>query len=137
MKIVVIFFLILYFFWGKFRVNVDNLQKIETRSFSIFFLYKLSWHRSTSVWLLTRLVEVSISTWENTLTPERRNGNINFNRKYFYLNLYFHFFALVPRQSAALSFATQRSVLVLGSLFLPCCVRATAWSWYIFYRQFF
>ena len=65
--------------------------------------------------------------------PHSRRGNI-------FLNLYFHFFALVSRQSAALSSATQhamppefgsplsaeRSVLTLGSLCLPWCVRDKA-----------
>ena len=63
-----------------------------------------------------------------------------FSRKWnSYLHKYFHFFALVSRQSAALSSATQHamppefsrkwrhSVLALGSLCLPCCVRNTAW----------
>ena len=61
-----------------------------------------------------------------------------------YLNVYFHFFALVTRLSAALSSAThhamppeftetgERSVLTLGSLCLPCCVRNTVWSWKIY-----
>ena len=47
--------------------------------------------------------------------------------------LYFHFYALVSRQSTVFSFATQhampcgeRSILILGSRCLPCCVRDTA-----------
>ena len=55
-----------------------------------------------------------------------------------YLNLYFNFFALVSRQSAALISAIQpamppesaesgeRSVLTPGPLCLPYCVRDTA-----------
>ena len=65
--------------------------------------------------------------------PHSRRWNI-------YINLYFHFFALVSRLSAALSSATQHclqnsaesgewNVLTLSSLCLPCCVRDTAWSW--------
>ena len=63
-------------------------------------------------------------------------------------NLYFHFFALVSWQSAALRFATrhampqqsseysaesgERNVLTLDSLCLPCYVWDTAWSWFNF-----
>ena len=49
-----------------------------------------------------------------------------------YLNLYFHFFALVPVQSAPLSFGIQHAmlVLILGSLHLSCCMRDTTWSWF-------
>ena len=66
-----------------------------------------------------------------------------------YLNLYFHFFALVSRQSATLSSASQhamppgfsgnweRSVLTLGSVFLSWCGRYSVkliWFdvWFIF-----
>ena len=53
--------------------------------------------------------------------------------KYFYFNLHFYFLAMLLRQSAALNSATQqnsaengeRSVLKLGSLCVPCCVRDT------------
>ena len=67
--------------------------------------------------------------------PHSRRWNI-------YLNLYWHFFALVSRRSAALSSATQHAippdsvksgawiVLILGILCLSCFVRDTAWSWY-------
>ena len=69
--------------------------------------------------------------------PHSRRWNI-------YLNLYFHFFALVSRLSSALGSATQhamqnsaesgeQSVLTLGSLCLPCCVRDTAWSWFFLF----
>ena len=66
------------------------------------------------------------------LDPHSRRWNI-------YLNLYFHFFALVSRQSAALSSATQHAMPpefgwkwgTLGSLCLSCYVRNTAWSWFI------
>ena len=63
--------------------------------------------------------------------PHSRRRNI-------YLNLYFHFFALVSKLSAGLSSTTQHAmppefgrqwgtgVLTLGSLCLPCCVRDTA-----------
>ena len=45
------------------------------------------------------------------------------------INTYFHFFALVSRSSLQNSAESgQRSVLTLGSLCLPCCVRDTAWS---------
>ena len=62
-----------------------------------------------------------------------------------YLNLFFHFFALVSRLSAALSSATQHAMppefgrkwgteclMTLGSLCLPCCVRDTAWRMLVF-----
>ena len=70
--------------------------------------------------------------------PRSRRRNI-------YLYLYFHSFALVSRQRAALSSASQhamppelggkweRSVLTLGSICLRCCVRDTAWGWFYFY----
>ena len=57
-----------------------------------------------------------------------------------YFNLYFHFFALVSRQSAALRSTTQhsmssepsrkwgRSVVTLSYLGLLCCVLDTSWS---------
>ena len=72
--------------------------------------------------------------------PRSRRCNI-------YLNIYFHFLALVSRQSAALSSATQHAMapelgrkwgtecLSLGSLFLPCCVRDTAWSWINYFTK--
>ena len=61
-----------------------------------------------------------------------------------YLNVYFHFFALVSRQSAALRSATQHAMPpvfgkkwgtechTLGSLCLPCRVRDMTWSWFIY-----
>ena len=64
-------------------------------------------------------------------------------RRNIYLNLYFHLFALVSRQCAALSSATQHAMppesgrkwgtecLSTGFLCLSCCVRDTAWSWFI------
>ena len=73
--------------------------------------------------------------------PHSRKWNI-------YLRLCFHFFALVSRQSAALSFATQHAMppelggkwgteCLNTKFLLTCCVRDTAWSWFIFYFIFF
>ena len=74
--------------------------------------------------------------------PHSRRWNI-------YLHLYFYFLALMSRQSAALSSATQhamppdsaeseeRSVSTLGSLCLPYCVRYTAWSWFILFHYYY
>ena len=63
-----------------------------------------------------------------------------------YSHLYYiHFLALVrARLCAPLNTRLQnsaasgkRSVLALGSLCLPCCVRNTAWSWFIYFIWFF
>ena len=44
--------------------------------------------------------------------------------------LYFHFFALVSRQTASLAKTAEQSVLTLSSLCLPSCMRDTVWSWF-------
>ena len=79
-----------------------------------------------------------------TVKPTGCGFDLHSRRWNIYLNLYFHFFALVSRTSAALNSATQhamppesaekgeRSVLALGSLCVPCSVRDTAWSWFFF-----
>ena len=72
------------------------------------------------VWLQNRLIVGSIPT----------RGH----------NLYFHFIALARRWVQPLNTqclqnlaeSGERSVLTLGSLYLPCCVRDTAWSWFIY-----
>ena len=69
--------------------------------------------------------------------PHSRRWNI-------YSNLYFSFLALVSRLSAVLSSATQHAMSpefskkwgsdCLNTTFiLLCCVRDTAWSWFVFY----
>ena len=45
-----------------------------------------------------------------------------------YLNLYFHFFSIQHAVLPESAEGGERSVLTLGSLCLPCCVRDTAWS---------
>ena len=91
----------------------------------MIIIYGQSWRSDT------RCVTVTVKPTVCGFDPHSTRWNI-------YLNLYFHFFALVTRINAALSSATQhalqnsateRSALTLGSLCLPWCMRDTAWSW--------
>ena len=73
-----------------------------------------------------------------TVKPTGCGFDSHSRRLNIYLNLYFHFFALVSRQNAALSSATSNVMppefgrkwgtecLTLVFLCLPCCVRDTA-----------
>ena len=73
--------------------------------------------------------------------------NLHSRKWNIYLHLYIHFFALVSRQSELRRHwvppvntqclqnsaeSGERSILTLGSLCLPCCVRDIAWSWFNF-----
>ena len=118
-----------------YRLHND---KILSKLFNDFcFINQTTSYFMLSDFFFYFLVEVSRGAAARSVTvkpigcgfdPHLRRWNI-------YLNVYFHFFALVSRLSAALSSATQhamppkfgrnaeRSVLTLGSLCLTCCVR--------------
>ena len=78
-----------------------------------------------------------------TVKPTGCGFDLHSRRWNIYLNLYFHFFALVSRQSLPLNTkclqksaeSGKRSVLTLGFLCLPCYVRDTAWSWFFFIKR--
>ena len=56
------------------------------------------------------MIEACRGAWAQSVTLNATGCGFDPRKGYIYLNLYFHFFVLVSRQNAALSFFTQHAM---------------------------
>ena len=137
--------------WGTECLNTRfPLPTLQWAGYSvklIYLVYSVSnyqfMYKNVCLYIFTCLIPIEASRGagaQNVTVKATACGFDHHSRKWnIYLTLYFRFFALVTRQSAAVSSATQHVMPpefagvgngVLGSHCLSCFVRDTEWSWF-------